>query len=1526
MAPWIEYKPTIVSGPIGANQLTIFDKGPFAEEIEAFLTIFPMPYGFQHRLCWQIKLHISSIPVYYVILIDSSGINAQGINDGELLYKQNLYKSQARGLVFNNRNNEHPDAGAQTQESLVSWVSETETSGNNAVAQEDRNRNNKGGIRPEEEDQRFIYLFQNAFETSGGTDPDTDLNAAITNAFYWINYIHDHLYVLGFDEEAGNFQEKNFRQGGHDGDPIKVDVQEGWGTGTESLCGSFFEPALCMNNAYFSVTRDGKSPRIELYLFMPEAGTPFSRFADSSFDADIIIHEYIHGLTTRLVYGANHINVLNSLQGGALGEGWSDFFACSITDDPIVAEYATGNPSTGIREVTYGNNSLTYGDFGTRTPSRMYRDGEIWATALWGLRQNFIVLYGQRMGVRMVEQLVVSGLAHITTNEPSMLEARNAILEADKVLNGGAHFCLIWAVFARRGMGISACSGDNCRAGEIGHGTDRNVKEAFNVLNDNDHDGISDRCDFCPSTPSQLGIPYTLIQLDSEQDGFGDACDNCPNKENPDQLDSDGDGVGDGCDNCHDRANPSQANSDTDALGDACDNCPRINNLDQFDTDGDRMGDVCDLDDDDDGLQDLIDNCPYEENPDQANSDNDSLGNACDNCPDVTNPDQSDSDYITIEEYPTPHEVRGWRGEFADGIGDACDNCVNFSNSNQEDKDNDGFGDACDARDVEAWEISLSAGWNFIGLAVGDGMLQAQDLCEEISRQNVNVLEVSGLIHGRLESHICGLPFNNFSLSSGRGYFLKIPEKGFWTQRGLDIPSPIIIDLQSGWNTISLPGWTQGYFDAQSLIDTIKNKQGSCQKVYHFNKGTWIVYIDGRPFNNFPIEPGKGYLLKCEHPSQVIIDKNIKNITIDTEPPLLSNIAVDTTSTGVVLSWNTNETVQSHIRYGLTEDYENTISLDPFNSFYNLEVIGGLLPDTTYHYQIISRDSFDNLSISDDQTFTTAPSTATREVTITLQQGVKEFIRGKDTTIGSLGFINKNIGANQYLTCAGSTDGSQQRILIYFDLAGNIPEGITINEARLELYCYHTGSGNEDLQVSAHRVTSEWIEGAGSDNITLYQIPIQSGATWTHSGYEPWTGGDFDPIVLDSVTIHSDLNYPILDDPIVLPATDNPSLENFWVSWTVTDLVQSWYDGSIPNYGIILIADGSEDYIQKFFCSNEYTDYIYRPRLVLTFNTELLVIDPLHLISDSPSSSPIPWNQIDRADIEDPEHYNITPDNPGHLDLIMKNLTLQGDVNGEGNVDLENRIVRRPSQFSINSQVCIDTNRADCAVRIGGTLGRIYNSHLQNNCLVDFDPELISVRLRGNIATIPEDDLGLATTIEITQGFRLIAEISPITLWQSYYNQDDSATPTVHNASDYTPLYLRAIDESQGEELSIPVARTNLRHLEETIQTFIDKNRFYTFTIDTSTLYPGLWTFTAEVDWMGLITEYYEEFNNSYQARPIFIGSPPTIEHFEVAESSQPSVALIMEGQNVQLYYRIISPFPFSARIHYGDGQIGKEI
>ena len=291
--------------------------------------------------------------------------------------------------------------------------------------------------------------------------------------FYWVNWYHDRVYQLGFTEAAGNFQENNFGRGGLGNDSIIAYVQAGADFGIA-------------NNAFFAYAPDGFNGQIAMFVW--DGPNPDR---DGDLDADVILHEATHGTSTRLVGGGIGIS---ALQTAGMGEGWSDFYALSLnsqaSDDPDAA-YAAGGYVTyrfsgllqnyyfGVRHYPYctdlTKNPFTFKDidpnqmlphtgvpispiygFNTAEASEVHHQGEVWCNTLWEVRANLIHKYGYA-GNQLMLQLVTDGMKLGPAN-PNFLQARDAILLADRVDNGGANTLELWKGFAKRGMGFSARS------------------------------------------------------------------------------------------------------------------------------------------------------------------------------------------------------------------------------------------------------------------------------------------------------------------------------------------------------------------------------------------------------------------------------------------------------------------------------------------------------------------------------------------------------------------------------------------------------------------------------------------------------------------------------------------------------------------------------------------------------------------------------------------------------------------------------------------------------------------------------------------------------------------------------------------------------------------------------------------------------------------------------------------------------------------------------------------------------------
>ncbi len=105
--------------------------------------------------------------------------------------------------------------------------------------------------------------------------------------------------------------------------------------------------------------------------------------------------------------------------------------------------------------------------------------------------------------------------------------------------------------------------------------------EAYTLVSsehDQDHDGIDDANDNCPSMFNPPLADVGAVQADHDHDGQGDMCDLCPLGEQAclqtSQVDPDGDGILAVNDLCQDVYDTDNSDSDHDGHGDACDACP----------------------------------------------------------------------------------------------------------------------------------------------------------------------------------------------------------------------------------------------------------------------------------------------------------------------------------------------------------------------------------------------------------------------------------------------------------------------------------------------------------------------------------------------------------------------------------------------------------------------------------------------------------------------------------------------------------------------------------------------------------------------------------------------------------------------------------------------------------------------------------------------------------------------------------------------------------------------------------------
>ena len=364
------------------------------------------------------------------------------------------------------------------------WIADgdNETRGNNVDAHLDRNDDDIADLpRPTGNPSRVFD-----FPLDLTTTPANYGQAATVQLFYWDNWMHDALYQFGFTEAAGNFQSDNFGRGGLGNDALQADAQDGLGLNDGNHA----------NNANMSTPPDGCAPRMQMYVF--DGASPAR---DGSLDAQIVLHEYTHGLSTRLVGGGAGID---ALQSAGMGEGWSDFYALALlassgrAGSPLPADDVDGvypmgayvtyhgfgsqfdqNYYYGIRRYPYctdtNKNPLMFADidpwkasahdgvprnpllgpFRADQAGEVHSQGEVWCMMLWEMRANLIRKLGPEAGNNLALQLVTDGLK-LSPPNPNFVQARDAILLAERMWSGGTNSAELWSAFAKRGLGFNA--------------------------------------------------------------------------------------------------------------------------------------------------------------------------------------------------------------------------------------------------------------------------------------------------------------------------------------------------------------------------------------------------------------------------------------------------------------------------------------------------------------------------------------------------------------------------------------------------------------------------------------------------------------------------------------------------------------------------------------------------------------------------------------------------------------------------------------------------------------------------------------------------------------------------------------------------------------------------------------------------------------------------------------------------------------------------------------------------------------
>jgi hypothetical protein len=203
-----------------------------------------------------------------------------------------------------------------------------------------------------------------------------------------------------------------------------------------------------------------------------------------------------------------------------------------------------------------------------------------------------------------------------------------------------------------------------------------------------------------------------------------------------------------------------------------------------------------------------------------------------------------------------------------------------------------------------------------------------------------------------------------------------------------------------------------------------------------------------------------------------------------------------------------------------------------------------------YHYKIKEET---NVSVTTGvTTYLNWSLTYATAETLTLQPGSE----GKDSDVSE---FSPNNNSGSYAALWLGYNVAKWRAYLEFDLSPNpLPAGAVVTNANLYLYQFY-GSGS--VSIGVYKVISNW----GESSITWNTQPSSSSVAEDSYYFGSSTGT--------------------------------------WRTWYIVDLVKSWLDGSISNYGILLKpTDESSNTKSAYFRSSDYTsDTSKRPKLEIYY-------------------------------------------------------------------------------------------------------------------------------------------------------------------------------------------------------------------------------------------------------------------------------------------------------------------------------------
>lgn len=176
-------------------------------------------------------------------------------------------------------------------------------------------------------------------------------------------------------------------------------------------------------------------------------------------------------------------------------------------------------------------------------------------------------------------------------------------------------------------------------------------------------------------------------------------------------------------------------------------------------------------------------------------------------------------------------------------------------------------------------------------------------------------------------------------------------------------------------------------------------------------------------------------------------------------------------------------------------------------------------------------------------------------------------------------------GSGPHVFAGENSQGNTRRALLRFAILDSIPEGSVVTAVELRLTMTQANNATA-REMTLHRVTADWGEGASVAPGGTAASPAPGDATWQHRFFPgtDWTtpGGDFAATASAAAAVAGNAVYT-------------------WTGEGLVADVQAGIDRPATHFGWLLRGDESANSTVKRFNARENADAGTRPVLVVTF-------------------------------------------------------------------------------------------------------------------------------------------------------------------------------------------------------------------------------------------------------------------------------------------------------------------------------------